>query len=123
MQLNAMPDMSSSMHGMYGPYAMTSEASGTSWQPQSTPWTGWMNMSGKSMYMLQGFANFIYDHQGGARGATQRIGTNMLMFMAQRDVSIGTIGFRSMVTLDPLMGSGGYPLLLQTGETANGRTP
>jgi hypothetical protein len=27
-----------------------------------------------------------------------------------------------MVSLDPLMGSNGYPLLLQTGETADGRT-
>jgi len=47
----------------------------------------------------------------------------MLMFMAQRDFDIGTFGFRGMVSLDPAMGKGGYPLLLQTGETANGRTP
>ena len=28
-----------------------------------------------------------------------------------------------MLSLDPLMGPAGYPLLLQTGETANGVTP
>src|SRR5947209_6868849 len=34
------------MHGMYGSYDMTREASGTSWQPQSTPFKGAMIMSG-----------------------------------------------------------------------------
>ena len=28
-----------------------------------------------------------------------------------------------MLSLDPFMGKSGYPLLLQTGETANGVTP
>ena len=28
-----------------------------------------------------------------------------------------------MLSLDPLMGKRGYPLLLQTGETADGHTP
>src|ERR1700722_14901862 len=35
-----MPDMTNSgmaMHGMLGSYAMTREASGTSWQPQAAP--------------------------------------------------------------------------------------
>jgi len=112
-----------SMHGMYGLYPMSRDASGTSWQPDSTPFTGMMLMTDKSMYMLQGFANFIYDNQGDKRGTDLGFSTSMLMFMAQRDLDIGTIGFRSMFSLDPVMGKGGYPLLLQTGETANGRTP
>lgn len=110
------------MHGMYGSYPMTREASGTSWQPQSTPHTGLMFMSDKTMLMLQGFINQIYDHQGGARGGEKNFSTSMLMFMAQKDLEVGTIGFRSMVSLDPLMGPNGYPLILQTGETGNGRT-
>ena len=75
------------------------------------------------MYMLQGFANFIYDHQGGPRGNDQSFSTSMLMFMIQHDLDVGTVAFHSMFSLDPLMGNGGYPLLLQTGETANGVTP
>src|SRR6185369_5925271 len=35
----------------------------------------------------------------------------------------GTLGLRGMVSADPFYGNGGYPLLLQTGETADGRTP
>ena len=111
------------MHGMYGSYSMNREASGTSWQPDSTPMEGLMFMSNDWMVMLHGYANGIYDHQGGPRGGTETFSTSMFMFMAQKDIGPGTFGFRSMVSLDPLMGKSGYPLLLQTGETANGRTP
>ncbi|MDX1902318.1 MAG: hypothetical protein SFW66_10035 [Gammaproteobacteria bacterium] len=111
------------VHGMYGHYPMTREASGTSWQPQSTPMTGLMFTPNNSVEMLQGFANLIDDHQGGHRGNNLTFSTSMLMFMAEKDFKIGTLGFRSMFSLDPLMGKGGYPLLLQTGETANGETP
>jgi hypothetical protein len=41
--------------------------------------------------------------------------------MAQRPAGNGTLGLRGMVSADPLMGKGGYPLLLQTGESASGR--
>jgi hypothetical protein len=47
----------------------------------------------------------------------------MGMAMGERTLGPGTLGLRAMVSLDPLMGKRGYPLLLQTGETANGRTP
>jgi hypothetical protein len=47
----------------------------------------------------------------------------MLMGMAQHGAGPGTLTLRAMLSLDPLMGPDGYPLLLQTGETANGRTP
>jgi hypothetical protein len=40
--------------------------------------------------------------------------------MAQRPGE-GTLGLRGMVSADPLMGKRGYPLLLQTGESANGQ--
>jgi hypothetical protein len=47
----------------------------------------------------------------------------MLMGMAQRPAGPGTLGLRAMLSLEPsTIGKGGYPLLLQTGETANGRT-
>lgn len=108
-------------HGMYSSYSLTREASGTSWQPQSTPHTSFMEMSGNTMFMVQGFLNQIYDNQGGIRGGDKNVSTSMLMLMTQKDLEVGTVGFRSMFSLDPLMGSHGYPLILQTGETGNGR--
>src|SRR5947207_2195132 len=43
--------------------------------------------------------------------------------MAQRPIGEGTFGLRAMLSPDPFMGANGYPLLLATGETADGRTP
>lgn len=111
------------MSGFYGPYPMTREGSGTSWQPESTPMQGVHEMSGPWMPMIHGFANVIYDEQGGPRGATQTFSSSMLMFMARRELSDGAFGVRLGVSLDPLMGKSGYPLLFQTGETADGHTP
>src|SRR6185295_6126891 len=74
--------------------------------------------------MVHGFANFIYDDQGGARGDTKTFMTTMLMGVAQRSLGEGgTLGLRGMISTDPYFGNGGYPLLLQTGETADGQTP
>jgi hypothetical protein len=115
--------MGHAMQGMYGPYSMTREASGTSWQPESSPHEGLMAMPGEWMTMIHGFANLIYDHQGGPRGDTKTFSSSMLMMMGQRPLGEGTLGLRGMVSTDPLMGKGGYPLLLQTGETADGHTP
>src|SRR3977135_4132216 len=99
------------------------EGSGTSWQPDSTPMSGLHTMRGAWMTMIHGHAVLIYDHQGGARGATQSFSTSMLMFMAGRELGDGAFGLRVMASTDPLMGKSGYPLLFQTGETANGRDP
>jgi hypothetical protein len=43
--------------------------------------------------------------------------------MARRELSNGALGLRLMLSTDPAMGKAGYPLLFQTGETADGRTP
>ena len=112
-----------SMSGMYGSYNMTREASGTSWQPESTPMGGMHGMSGAWMTMVHGYAEVVYDHQGGPRGNDQSFTTGMLMFMGRRQLTGGALGLRLMVSADPPMGKSGYPLLFQTGETANGRTP
>jgi hypothetical protein len=72
--------------------------------------------------MTHGFANLVYDHQGGPRGDTKTFSASMLMVMGQRQVGDGTFGLRAMLSADPAMGKRGYPLLLQTGETADGRT-
>jgi hypothetical protein len=118
-------DMSTemSMHGFYGQYPMSREASGTSWVPESTPLEGVMGMYGEWMAMVQGYADLVYDDQGGKRGADKTFLEGMLMGMASHPLGGGTIGLRSMFSPDPLMGKDGYPLLLQTGETANGVDP
>lgn len=112
----------SAMHGAYGPYTQAREASGTSWQPDSSPHEGIHQMHGDWSTMVHGFANLVYDHQGGPRGDSKTFSTSMLMLMAQRDLETGTLGLRGMFSLDPLMGKSGYPELFQTGETANGTT-
>ena len=112
------------MSGMYGSYGMSREASGTSWQPDVARHEGVHLMRGPWMLMLHGFADLVYDDQGGRRGDDKVFGSNMGMAMAQRTLGPGTFGLRSMLSLEPAtIGKEGYPLLLQTGETADGRTP
>ncbi len=111
------------MSGLYGRYDMTRESSGTSWQPDSTPTEGIHGMQGAWMTMLHGFVDAIYDAQGGPRGNSQSFSTSMLMLMARRELEDGAFGVRLAASGEPLMGGSGYPLLLQTGETADGRVP
>ena len=123
-QNDDMGGMSMPMNGYLGPYAMSREASGTSWQPESTPDDGIMFSQGDWMGMVHGFADFIYDDQGGDRGHDKFYSSNMLMAMASRPLGAGTWGLRGMFSLEPAtISKSGYPLLLQTGETANGRDP
>lgn len=111
------------MRGWYGPYPMTRDASGTSWVPDASYMEGIHYAAGAWNTMTHGFINAIYDHQGGPRGDSKTFSTSMLMLMAQRTLGTGTLGVRGMVSLDPLMGKAGYPLLFQTGETADGANP
>ncbi len=111
------------MQGALGPYPMSREASGTSWQPELAPMPGYHSMSGDWMLMLHGYADLVYDRQGGPRGDSKVFVPSMLMAMAQRPLGPGTWAVRTMLSLDPLMGKSGYPLLLQTGETADGVEP
>ena len=110
------------MTGMFGPYPMAREASGTSWQPDATIMEGVHGMTGPWMTMFHGYVNAVYDHQGGRRGEKQAFAESMFMVMAKRPFGDGTLGLRAMGSLDPTIGKGGYPLLFQTGETADGRT-
>jgi hypothetical protein len=118
-----LPGSEMQMPGMLGPYDMSREASGTSWQPDSTPVPGLQHMGSPWSTMWDGFANLIYDHQGGPRGADKGFSTSMLMGMGRRELEQGALGVRVMVSADPLMGRDGYPELFQTGETADGVHP
>ena len=108
----------------YGPYPLTREASGTSWQPEAAPHRGLHGMRGAWSTMVHGNADAVFDRQGGPRGARDVFGSNMLMLLATRPLGPGRLGLRSMSSLEPLtIGRRGYPLLLQTGESADGRDP
>jgi hypothetical protein len=70
--------------------------------------------------MAHAFAFGIYTHQGSVRGGSQTFSTNMLALGAARPLGGGTVAFRGMASLEPLMGRTGYRHLLQTGESADG---
>ncbi len=120
---HAMGEMS--MTGLLGPYSMMREGSGTSWQPDSTVMEMSHVMRGDWTLMPMAFINAVYsDAQSGRRGDDDTFAESMAMLMAHREWAGGTLGVRAMVSLDPsLVGQDGYPLLFQTGETADGQTP
>lgn len=116
-------DSRSGLNGSLGPYPMGREASGTSWQPQVLGMAGPHASDGDWTIMVHGHANLVYDYQGGRRGDQKAFASSMLMLKGQRPLGEGTWALRSMWSGDSLMGGRGYPLLFQTGETADGSTP
>ncbi len=100
---------------------MSREASGTSWQPETSGHEGWMAMRADGwMTMVHGDVSVVADHQSGPRGGDKTFISGMVMASAGHDLGPARITFRLMVSPDPFMGKGGYPKLLQTGETADG---
>src|SRR5579864_8507214 len=61
-------DMSHPMTGALGPYPMTREASGTSWEPDASVIEGLHVTRGPWMLMLHGILDAVYDEQNGPRG-------------------------------------------------------
>ena len=115
-------DMSShSMTASLGSYGMSREASGTSWQPDASDHSGVMVMRGDWMLMGHAMLNAVYDRQDGPRGDDLGFVSGMVMGMAQRKLASGdTLQLRAMLSPDLAMGKRGYPLLLASGETADG---
>src|SRR5688572_1370558 len=112
------------MRGLYGPYGMSREASGTSWQPDQARHDGLHHSAGSWMLMVHGTTDLAWTDQGGPRGDDDVFATNMIMGVARRPVGPLTVGLRAMLSAEPAtIGKEGYPLLLQTGETADGETP
>ena len=108
------------MKSALGPYAMTREGSGTSWQPEATPMQGLHFGAAGWALMAHGFVNAIHDRQTGPRGDIQSFAQSMAMLMGNRPLGPGTLRLGAMVSLDPTMGKSGYPLLFQSGESADG---
>ena len=117
------------MTGVFGPYPMTREASGTSWQPDDATHGGIHFMSGPWQGMAHLALLGVYDTQSGqptsrGGGGDKAFLAGMAMLAARREIGGGdTLNLRAMLSPDPFMGKSGYPLLFATGETANGVTP
>lgn len=116
--------MTMAMTGALGDYAMSRDASGTSWQPDASVHEMGHVMRGDWTLMGHVMLNGTYDRQEGPRGDELAFVSGMVMGSAQRDAGDGDrLTLRAMLSPDPFMGKRGYPLLLQAGETADGVTP
>lgn len=111
------------MTGALGPYPMAREASGTDWQPDSSEHGGIHLASGEWSFMVHGHLDLVHSWQERPRGDSKTFPAGMLMGIARRPLGDGTLQFRGMLSPDPLMGKRGYPLLLASGETADGLEP
>ena len=114
-----------SMHGMIAGALGISHArmgSGTTWVPDVTPMRAIHATWGDWSVMLHGVAFLQYDRQYSRRGDTQVGLIDWEMLMVMRRVGPGLLHLHAMTSLEPLtIGAEGYPLLLQTGETFEGR--
>jgi hypothetical protein len=116
--------MSQAMKGALGPYPMTREASGTAWQPDASEHAGVHLIQGNWLLMGHALLNGVYDWQEGPRGDDKAFVSGMIMGMAKRPFANGdALQFKAMLSPDPFMGKRGYPLLLASGETADGVSP
>jgi hypothetical protein len=119
-QKTAAPHAGHATTGALGRYPMTRESSGTAWQPDNSGHMGAMRTAGDWTLMGHGVLNLVYDHQGSERGDEKAFASGMVMGMARRPIGNGTVQFKGALSPDPLMGKRGYPLLLASGETADG---
>jgi hypothetical protein len=123
-----------SMHGASGPTSgagmqmptplgipESRDASGTSWQPDSTPMFMWHAMFSGWELSLHENAFFGYDNARTERGDDQWLSINWIMGMARHRLGDGDLTLRAMFSLEPATLPGdGYPLLLQSGESWQG---
>jgi hypothetical protein len=99
------------------------ESSGTSWQPDVTD--AHLHTRPLGSWQLATHAQFAlaYTDERGPRGDSGAFLANHVMLRARRRVGAGVFGVQSMWSLEPADGRRGYPLLFQTGETADGVSP
>jgi len=120
----AAQDTSKTMAMVPEPLGVSMErmGSGTTWIPDAVPLPSRHAMAGKWDLMLHGFVFGQYDKQGGPRGQSQAGSLNWGMFMASHELAGGRFQARTMLSLDPwTVTAGGYPLLLQSGESFHGQ--
>jgi hypothetical protein len=99
------------------------DGSGTSWQPDDSTGTHhhWRSLGTWQLAAHLQAAVTTVD-EGGPRGDAATSSVNHGTVALRRPLKGGTFGVQSMWSLEPAMGRRGYPLLLQTGETADGVT-
>jgi len=101
---------------------MARQGSGTSWVPDSTPMYMQHARFGRWDVMLHGNVFLQYINEGSDRGDSQFGSINWLMGMAMRRVGDGRLMLRAMLSAERwTVGECGYPDLLATGETCDGR--
>lgn len=76
------------------------------------------------MVMTHGAISLVGDNQTGPRGGDKTFVEGMVMIMASHALDDrNTVTLDAMLSPDAFMGKSGYPLLLQTGETADSIHP
>src|SRR2546421_1336427 len=121
--LRAQMHMEHPMEMNAGPLGVpeTRMGSGTSWLPDASPMHAAHYMLGRWTLMLHGKGFFQYDCQGGWRGSNQLGIVNWAMAAASRSLGGGQLQVRAMLSAEPwTVGSRGYPLLVQSGESYQG---
>ena len=118
---SSMPGMSTGSAPLGIP--MQRMGSGTSWVPDATTMHASHTTLGGWDVMLHGLAFLQYDDQGTKRGDKQFGSVNWGMIMAGHDLAGGRLNLRGMMSAEPFtVGSRGYPLLLQSGESYRGQS-
>jgi hypothetical protein len=122
-----MDNSSMQMTSFFSPnLPMNRDGSGTSWQPDVSPLWMYMKMKGNTSLMVHGSLFLRYTAQDitneSDRGGTHLDAPNMFMLMLMQKLNDkNLISILTMFSLDPLtVGSAGYPLLFQTGESYKG---
>jgi hypothetical protein len=116
-------DTTMDMTGVLGPYALAREASGTSWQPDTSTHAGLHYTVDDWTVMAHAAVNGVYDWQDGPRGDDKTFVSGMVMGSARRAFTDrDVLNIRIMLSPDPVIGKRGYPLLFASGETADGAT-
>jgi hypothetical protein len=110
----------SSMQSVLG-IARSRMGSGTSWLPDSSPMYSGMTSAARWGFMFHGNVFAGQDWFSSDRGSQRFISVNSVMAMAWHPLASGEFMARVMLSVEPAaVGKRGYPLILQTGETANG---
>src|SRR5881397_2221545 len=121
--LRAQMDMQHPMEMKAGPLGIPEArmGSGTSWLPDASPMHAAHVVLGDWTLMLHGVGFLQYDRQGGSRGSNQMGLVNWEMAAATRPLGGGQLQLRGMLSAEPwTIGSRGYPLLVQSGESYQG---
>jgi hypothetical protein len=116
-EMHHMEQENSASHFLMG------EGAGTATNPSSYSMHMTMKNVGKWNLMTHGYAFLNVIEQSGPRGDDDVFSSNHLMLMAERQPnSKSSVLFRAMLSLEPgTVQDGRYPLLFQTGETAEDR--